>query len=151
MSRTIVTTASFAADNAAGTPTPPVDDFSNQILKLIPTDVVGVYLGITSLIALSKINTPHVIEYIQLGVFILLLFLTPLYLSRALRVKDTKQVIIATLSFLIWALSLGSPFSELFKYWFDLDPDITKLTGGILIMIYTLIVPIIYQKVPSKP
>lgn len=139
------------------------DNYTSQIVKLIPVEVVGIYLGISNLIdgftkpisnaannAASAASTVNSIDKssiapVQWIIFILITVITPFYLSKAAGVTDKRQIIIATFSFVVWAISLGGPFSAYF------DPKLqggltVKILGGILIMIYSLIVPIFYKK-----
>lgn len=112
------------------------DNYASQIVKLIPIEVVGVYLGITNLI-----EDQFLIQWI---IFFIILIITPFYLKKVAMVEDRKQIIVSTFSFVIWALSLGGPFESLLK---NILPDgfTVQALGGILIMLYTLIVPIFYR------
>jgi hypothetical protein len=156
MSRNIITLAHIGtledvkAAFDKGTPPPPQvpDKFSTQIIKLIPADVIGVYLGVQSMVDSQNIANPCTLQYIQWPVFAIVLILTPFYLSRAAGVTDKKQVIIATISFAVWAFSLGGPFVSLFSCLKITLPISIQLIGGIVLMLYTLVVPILYQKTP---
>lgn len=146
MGRNIITAQNIAAITAAGNNVPPqqADNYASQIVKLIPVEIVGVYLGISNLIDGQKLSDPYLTP-IQTAVFILLLIITPFYLLRVAGVTDKTQVIVATISFLVWAISLGGPFQALLLN-LHLPSEIpVKFLGGILIMIYTLIVPMFYK------
>ncbi len=149
MARNIVTEQKIEllkiADN---NPTPKPDNYSAQIIKLIPADVVGVYLGISALISTQGSISDHVSMILQMVTFVLILIITPFYLWKAAGITDKIQITIATMSFIIWAISLGGPFELLLKD--HLPSGLTvKFLGGILIMIYTLIVPMFYRAVPK--
>jgi len=149
MGRNIITAQKIVAMTTAGNPVPAQqpDNYASQIVKLIPVEIVGVYLGISNLIDTQKIPEPYLTP-IQSTVFILILLITPFYLFKAAGVKDKTQIIVATVSFLVWAISLGGPFQALLEK-FDVPAEIpVKFLGGILIMIYTLIVPIFYKPAP---
>lgn len=123
------------------------DNYAAQIVKLIPVDVVGVYLGISNLVAGQQIAEPA-LTTIQTVVFAIILLITPLYLVRVAGVTNRSQIIVATVSFFIWAVSLGGPFESLLK---DVLPQgaSVKFMGGILLMIYTLVVPMFYRALPQ--
>ena len=142
MGRTIITksnTADVQSDADSSDQQTP-DNYAAQIVKLIPIEIVGVYLGISNLI-----SGQHIIQWV---IFFIILVITPFYLKKVAKVEDRAQIIIATVSFIIWALSLGGPFEWLLK---DRLPEgfTVQAMGGILIMLYTLIVPIFYRAAPT--
>lgn len=143
MSRNIIMPSKIPVSQKEGvTPSAATpDNYASQIVKLIPVEIVGVYLGISNLIDGQKITDPSTIQWI---VFFTILIITPFYLKNVAGVFDKRQIIIATFSFIIWALSLGGPFESFFKD--RLSEGLTvKFLGGIILMIYTLIVPIFYK------
>ncbi len=112
------------------------DNYASQIVKLIPIEIVGVYLGISNLIA--------DVQVVQWICFFVVLLITPFYLKKVAGITDRAQIIVATISFIIWAFSLGGPF----KAWLDGKLPIgftVEELGGVLIMLYTLVVPIFYR------
>lgn len=149
MGRNIVTQKQLATITQAGQepPTQKPDNYAAQIVKLIPVEVVGVYLGISNLVAGQQIAEPA-LTVIQSVVFVLLLAITPFYLWRVAGVSNRPQIIVATVSFFVWAVSLGGPFESALK---DHLPQGTtvKFLGGILLMLYTLVVPMFYKAVPQ--
>ncbi len=129
-------------------PTEQPDNYAAQIVKLIPVEVVGVYLGISNLIEGQQITDAATNQTVQWIVFFTILLITPFYLHRAAGVTDKAQLWISTLSFIVWALSLGGPFALFFDD--KLAGGLTiKFLGAILIMVYSLVVPIFY-KLPAQ-
>jgi hypothetical protein len=122
---------------AAETP----DNYTAQIVKLIPTEIVGVYLGIQNI--LSGLTQP-VQAIVQGIVFLAILAIAPVYLRRVGGVTDSGQRTISLISYLIWGISLGGPFEYVLNYL--KSPVTAQLIGGILVMFYTLIVPLLYTK-----
>jgi hypothetical protein len=117
------------------------DNYAAQIVKLIPAEIVGVYLGLQNLVDSLAEPTRYVT---QLIFFIIILGIAPLYLKRVGGITDKRQRIIAIISFCIWSISLGGPFAYLLiKY---NSPISAQIIGGALIMIYTLVVPVLYKK-----
>jgi hypothetical protein len=106
------------------------DDYFNRLLKYIPAEIVGLYLTLVNIT-----NTQSVAEWISWLVFGVCLALTPLYLWRVLKVLKSAQIVISTLSFVVWAYALGGPFeqSELFS----------NVFAAVLLPIYTVLIPII--------
>ena len=150
MGRNIVTSQSIATATAGGNPPPTQkpDNYASQIVKLIPVEIVGVYLGISNIIAGQKDLSDHNSIIIQLSVFFIILIITPFYLLRVAGITDTTHVVIATVSFVIWSISLGGPFELLLKGYLPAGISV-KFIGGIVIMIYTLIVPMFFKVTPS--
>lgn len=150
MGRNIILRQTVVAAQREGEPaTTTPDNYASQIVKLIPVEIIGVYLGISNLIEGQKITDATAAQTVQWVVFFAILIITPFYLYRAAGVTDKLQIAVATFSFIVWALSLGGPFSSYFDH--RLTGGLTiKFLGGIILMIYSLIVPIFYRK-PTNP
>lgn len=123
------------------------DNYATQIVKLIPAEIVGVYLGLQNLF--SSLADP-IKAYVQIILFLIILFITPFYLKIVGGITDSKQRVVVIISYCIWGISLGGPFA------YGLDkihsPVSAQMIGGALIMIYTLIVPLLYKaNNPSTP
>ena len=127
---------------------PATDNYTSQIVKLIPVDVVGVYLGISTLIAGQGEQTAT-LKMVQLIVFTVTSIITPFYLKKVGGIGDKTQIIVATVSFFIWGLSLGGPV-EAIVHSDKIGGLSIKFLGGIVLMIYTLIVPMFYKAVPKN-
>lgn len=145
------------------------DNYASQIVKLIPVEIVGVYLGLSNIFAVAVNNSaqtggtadaneaaaaaaaaPQIVFWAQLISFLVVLVLTPIYLKRAAKIEDGKQRSVALISFIIWSISLGGPFEYILTnylqfYWYP-----ATTIGSALIMVYTLIVPMIYQAAASN-
>ncbi|MGV8138109.1 MAG: hypothetical protein AB2L20_23100 [Mangrovibacterium sp.] len=106
------------------------DDYFNRLLKYIPAEIVGLYLTLANIT-----NTQSVAEWISWLVFGVCLTLTPLYLWRVLKVLKSTQIIISTLSFVVWAYALGGPFEQSGLF--------SNVFAAILLPIYTVLIPII--------
>ncbi|MDB5144523.1 MAG: hypothetical protein JWQ66_3236 [Mucilaginibacter sp.] len=130
---------------AGNPPATAADNYASQIVKLIPTEIVGVYLGLQNLF-FSVADPARVIA--QSVVFVAILAVTPLYLRNAAGITDAKQRMVAICSYCIWSISLGGPFEYLFKQ--IKSPISAQMIGGALIMFYTLVVPLLYKKLPGQ-
>lgn len=123
------------------------DNYANQIIKLIPADVVGVYIAISKLLETADWTYPT----LQWSVFFIILLITPFYLKRTDSQIDKRQIMVATLSFIVWTFSIGGPFEKLFQHCYPLEADRFKIIASVVIMIYTLIVPLLYKKPEPSP
>jgi len=111
MARSIVTAASVAASPrtraAPGSepgPAPLADDYSDALLKLIPAEVIGVYLSMQTMISSST----DAAKYVHEVVFLFGLFATYFYLNVVAKVKNKRQLGISVGAFCVWALAMHS-------------------------------------------
>jgi hypothetical protein len=109
--------------------------FTDKLVKLIPTEIVGAYTVFTGMIEASA-NAD--IKRVGLwAVFCLLLLLTPAYLLRVSKVRNGVQLAVASLSFAVWAYALGGPFKGLPLY----DP----LVGSVILGMWSVITPVLVK------
>lgn len=117
------------------------DKYTAQIVKLIPVEIVGVYIGLQNQFS-GSLDLSHTI--MQVVIFVLILLITPFYLKTVGGITNSTQRLVSILSFVIWGIALGGPFEYILA---ELgSPFSAKMIGGGLIMLYTLIVPMIYKK-----
>lgn len=119
--------------------TPPQDDYTARLLKLIPADIIGVYLTISNLISTNG-KTPDQNHGLQWAMLIVLVLVTPIYLWKIAQVKAKAEIAIAVVSFILWAICLGGPFEGI-----DIAGQSLKFLGALIMPVYTLLVPKIYQ------
>jgi len=103
-------------------------NYRDRLLKLIPSELVGAYM------VLDGIIPPDQAKWGTLITSIILLILTPLYLSRLQGVTRPSQLIVTSISFAVWVYSLGGPY----QYWGLYQPWI----GSVTLVLWTLIVPL---------
>ncbi|WP_205510190.1 hypothetical protein [Longitalea arenae] len=126
------------------------DPYLAKVIKLVPADVIAVYLGVFTLIK-NQAPKPGDDAPMQWIVLALVLIIMPFYLKRAAGIKDGKQIMVSMVSFLIWVLSLGGPL-----YYLPQGLYSPQFIGAILVPIYTLVVPLVTyppsgDPVPSNP
>jgi hypothetical protein len=114
---------------------PKADDYLEQVVKYIPTEIVAGFIAISG-ITKAITDVPLAVQWVIFGV---LLILTPLYTWRVS--TDPKigisvsQLVIATVAFLLWVFTLGGPFSTLSWY--------MPYYGAIASVLFTLFIPVI--------
>jgi len=118
------------------------DNYQSKLLKLIPTEVVAVFIFISGLIGNDIYDKKYLI--LKWAVFGFLFIINPFYLRFVSNVTNLKQLIICTLGFAVWFFSLGNNFMTIGN-----DPDFSQMLGSVILALYTLIVPIFLQE-PSK-
>ncbi|MEW6517604.1 MAG: hypothetical protein AB1439_11960 [candidate division FCPU426 bacterium] len=114
-----------------------VQSYQDRMLKLIPTEIVGAYM------ALQGVVPPAYAKWATLIAGVLLVALTPLYLTRLQQVRRTGQVVMTTIAVVVWLYTLGGPF----QYWGLYQPWI----GSVLLVLWTLIVPLAVNPKTGAP
>ena len=130
MSRRVASTQLHAA--AA----PSIDGYFDRVLKYIPGEVVAGWVTITGIIASVSSGDNAVLLWVLFGVFMLL---TAAYTWKLTNIAGqppaVKQIVIATIAFIIWAFALGGPFATIEGY--------TALWGSATLIVYTLAMGIV--------
>ena len=104
------------------------DTFLQTVLKLIPSEVIAVFFFIQGV--MPRVLAP------QLVVSLLLASMTPLYLRFATGVRSRAQLIVSTLSLVVWIYALGQgPFR------FVRPPYYEPWYGSVALALWTLVPP----------
>jgi hypothetical protein len=121
--------------------------FQDKVVKLIPTEIVGAYMVLNGIIGLpaspaagsvralsaSPVSEETLKIYLIQAVFAILLVLTPFYLAKVAMVTNRRQLAATTMSFVIWAYTLGGPFVVWGLYY--------PIVASVLLVIWSLFVP----------
>jgi hypothetical protein len=121
--------------------------FQDKVVKLIPTEIVGAYMVLNGIIGLpaspaagsvralsaSPVSEETLKVYLVQAVFAILLVLTPFYLAKVAKVTNRRQLVATTMSFVIWAYTLGGPFVVWGLYY--------PIVASVLLVIWSLFVP----------
>ncbi|MCL2930650.1 MAG: hypothetical protein O4861_11355 [Trichodesmium sp. St16_bin4-tuft] len=132
MNRSIIETELQASETKSD-----VDSYLDKITKYIPSEIVGVWITIKTMVEGNN-NVPE--NSILWGIFIFCLFLTFAYiclLPDGSKKKPTvKQGIISVGAFIVWAIAIGGkPFISISWY--------QPIYGSILMVLYTVVIPLI--------
>ena len=109
------------------------DTYKDRLLKYIPTEVVATYIFVDG-IARTATDTVQA-SMLHWIIFLALLVGTWFYLLRVQHVTKRQQLVMSTLAFAVWVLSLGGPFASFGWY--------SPVYGAILLPLYTFAIPII--------
>ena len=132
MSRRIIETELQASQASSE-----VDSYVDKIMKYIPSEAVGVWITIKSMVeGQSEIPQSNILWVI----FAFSLFLTFAYIkylpSEAKKQPKVKQALLSVGAFIVWAIAIGGePFKSLGFY--------HPVYGSILMVLYTAIIPLI--------
>lgn len=113
----------------------PTNEFRSKLLKLIPSEIVAAYMVLQGIIPEDSGKWGLII------VSLVLLIITPFYLSKFEKVKGTSQIAFSTFSFVVWVYTLGGPFEN----WGVHKPWI----ASIVLVLWTLIIPLFFKTNPE--
>ena len=124
--------------------------FANKLVKLIPTEIVGAYMVLAGILgyaygaspAAQQIPDPELKAILIQVVFFALLVLTPLYLWRIGRVSNLVQLVVTTISYVIWVYTLGGPFVVWGIY--------HSVIGSVVLVLWSVITPLLVSPSPAK-
>ena len=116
--------------------------FLEVLLKLIPSEVIAVHVFIQGV--MPRVFWPTFV------VFLLLVGITPLYLYQAMGVRSRPQLVVSTLSLVVWIYALNQgPFRFMRSPWWE------PWYGSVLLALWTLVPPMFLtrgaQPVPRTP
>jgi hypothetical protein len=120
---------------------PEVDSYFTKILKYIPAEIISGYVAINAIFK-SISDVSIVFHWIVVAA---LTALTALYIWRLTNEPQkpvaVSQIVISTIAFVVWVFALGGPFAEMgwYQYYY----------GAILLVMYTLAVPVLVGKKSS--
>lgn len=104
------------------------NSFLQVLLKLIPSEVIAVFIFIQGV--MPRVFLPH------LFVALLLIAITPLYLARATGVRSRAQLVVSTLSLVVWIYAMGAgPLRFVHAPWYE------PWHGAVALAVWTLVPP----------
>jgi hypothetical protein len=110
------------------------NSFIKALLKLIPSEIIAVFLFLQGVLPDRLI--PHLV------ISLLLVGITPLYLYTAMGVRSGGQLVVSTLSMIVWIYALGQGPVRFLK-----APIYEPWYGSVILAIWTLIPPmLLYRK-----
>ena len=114
------------------------NSFIKALLKLIPSEIIAVFLFLQGVLPDRLI--PHLV------ISLLLIGITPLYLYTAMGVRSWGQLVVSTLSMVVWIYALGQGpvrFLEapIYEPWY----------GSAILAVWTLIPPMLLYRRKQQP
>ena len=111
------------------------NDYKNRLIKMIPGDVLALYLACNTAITQFKGTYTH-----YWSVFGIVLVLMVFYLKKILKIEDWVQIVLMCISFVLWCMTLDHPFDKCFK-----NHDQQMLFSSLAVAIFTFAIPIFYK------
>jgi hypothetical protein len=114
------------------------NSFIKALLKLIPSEIIAVFIFLQGV--LPDRLVPHLV------ISLLLIGITPLYLYTAMGVRSGGQLVVSTLSMVVWIYALGQGpvrFLEapIYEPWY----------GSVILAMWTLIPPMLLYRSKEQP
>ena len=114
------------------------DPYLSKLIKLVPMEIISVYLTVFNLIKTNAQNPDN--NILQWIVFSAVALITPLYLIKIAKITSLIQITLCFFSFCIWVFTIGGPLDG--KIIAGYSP---QFLGAIILPIYTLIIPMLYK------
>jgi hypothetical protein len=109
------------------------NSFLQVLLKLIPSEVIAVFVFVQDV--LPRRLWPHIV------MALVLVALTPLYLSLAAGVKSRTQLILSTFSLVVWIYAMGTGPLRFVR-----PPYYEPWHGAVLLAVWTLVPPMLLTR-----
>ncbi|HYW83150.1 MAG TPA: hypothetical protein VFB30_07840 [Spirochaetia bacterium] len=113
------------------------NSFLQVLLKLIPSEVIAVFIFIQGV--MPHVLLPHLV------IALLLVCITPVYLYWAGGVRSRQQLVISTLSFVVWVYAMGvGPLRFVRPPWYE------PWHGAVALALWTLIPPMFLSRAQER-
>jgi hypothetical protein len=114
------------------------NSFLQVLLKLIPSEVIAVFIFIQGV--MPRLLLPSLV------VTLLLVAITPLYLARAAGVTSRAQLVVSTLSLVVWIYAMGvGPLRFVRAPWYE------PWHGAVALAVWTLVPPMFLARPSARP
>jgi hypothetical protein len=116
------------------------NSFLQVLLKLIPSEVIAVFIFIQGVMPPSLL--PHLV------MAVILVAITPVYLARASGVTSRAQLVVSTLSLVVWIYAIGTgPIRFIHRPYYE------PWHGAVALALWTLVPPIFLtpRETPTRP
>jgi hypothetical protein len=113
------------------------NSFVQVLLKLIPSEIIAVFIFVQGV--MPRLLVPHLV------VALLLVAITPLYLSRAMGVRSRVQLVVSTISLVVWIYAMGAgPLRFVRPPWYE------PWHGAVALAVWTLVPPMFLAARPGE-
>ncbi len=112
------------------------DAYMERLLKLIPGETVAMYLFLQGVINSGLSGDVSQLKIWLWAIIVILAVGNIFYLRQQQKVTDPPQIIILTIAFFIWIMSIGGPF--VYFNWYQ------PFMGSVILGLFTFFVPLVY-------
>ena len=120
---------------AAGRPTYELDEYLSRLIKLIPTEVISLYI-----VGKGIIENEQILLLLWTIACLFFVVLIRFYGTADIQKNlppQLKAILISTISYVVWIYSMGDIFALLGVY--------SSKLGSLLVLLWTAIVPYVYK------
>jgi hypothetical protein len=114
------------------------NSFITALLKLIPSEIIAVFIFLQGV--LPDRLVPHLV------ISLILIGITPLYLYTAMGVRSGGQLVVSTLSMVVWIYALGQGPVRFLE-----PPFYEPWYGSVILALWTLIPPMLLFRSKEQP
>ncbi len=111
------------------------DGYMERLLKLIPGETVAMYLFLQGVIQ-SGLDQTEELKIWLWAIVAILAVGNVFYLQKYQGVTHTPQIIILTIAFFVWIMTIGGPFA--YFSWYK------PFMGSVILGLFTFFVPMFY-------
>jgi hypothetical protein len=125
-----------------------VDGYFDRLAKYIPGESVALYVTLGGIVEGSQFAAePGLGAGLKWGVFGFALLFTPFYLAKVAGVSKGSQIVVSTVSFVVWALAIGGALQSvvvdaLEPALKDKAEALVALVSSISLVAFTALVPV---------
>jgi hypothetical protein len=110
------------------------DKYKDKLLKYIPADVIAIYLTLHGFVPTLPPAAPR--KTLYWIIFLLILALSVPWQRKVAKIGNWTQVWIGTGAFVVWAISVGDPFTtDNFSWYYP-------AYGSMILALYTFLIPL---------
>ena len=117
------------------------DNYRDRLLKLIPSELLGTYMAVNAaLISMDPSTMSTVLLWVVFGIC---LAATPLWLWFGQGVRKVLQIVLTSIAFVIWVMTVSGPFTTI--------PDYKPVIGTVFLILFSgLIAPLLGMMVAKQ-
>lgn len=124
---------------------PRTDSYETRLLKLIPADVITVFVALDGVIRTAGKAVPELAYW---AIFAVLIVATFFYVMKVATSPElptpVTQAVIAAVSFAVWVFALGGPFN-----YGSAAASFNPVFGAIVLPLYTFLIPLAMPGAPK--
>src|SRR5437763_13906293 len=118
-----------------------IDTYFDKVVKYVPVEIVSAWVATSAIVQAAAVAAKNGVMWACFGAGLVLTALWTLKkTAQPGKPPAVQQTLISTLAFVLWTIALGEPFRSL------LTPEKQSLYGALLLILFTLIVPLIPAK-----
>jgi len=112
------------------------DGYMERLLKLIPGETVAMYLFLQGVIQSGLDGETNQLIIWLWAIIAILALGNIFYLKKYQGVTDNVQILILTIAFFVWIMTIGGPF--VYFDWYQ------AFMGSVILGLFTFFVPLVY-------